>query len=109
MKFTEIKQLYKKARTTIHQHGIPSKNDIRFLVQYWLMQSKFAELEAENERLKSNESALLNAIADWYYLHPNPTVDEVLNRQYENFLTFGQSDANFDESQKLNSELEVKK
>ena len=68
---------------------------------------RITKLETENEeieRLESAEKALLDAIADWYYLHPNPKADEVLSKQYENFLTFGQGGANFSEAQDLAEE-----
>ena len=64
-----------------------------------LEQERITELEKEVERLKNTEMALLDAIADFYYSHPNPQGAENLILQYENFLTFGQGGANFLESQ----------
>ena len=64
-------------------------------------EKQIAELKAENERLKNNEMTILDTIADWYYLNPNPQADSDLLKQYENFLTFGQGGANFLESQLL--------
>ena len=65
---------------------------------------RLQEKRAEVERLKQAEKALLDAISDWYYLHPSPKADEVLSKQYENFLTFGQGGANFSEAQDLAEE-----